>query len=69
MDFRYLIETKNEFNNFFCGIIVPHIYHGIRGMLKYSENVSVQIDLKIVLDVLIGLIIWLEHLSNHMYYF
>ena len=47
MDFRYLIETKNEFNNFLCGILVPHIYHGIRGMLKYSENVSMQIDLKI----------------------
>ena len=46
MDYRYLTETKNEFNNFLCGILVPHLYHGIRGMLKYSENVNNQIDLK-----------------------
>ena len=46
MDYRYLTESKNEFNNFLCGILVPHLYHGIKGMLKYSENVSNQIELK-----------------------
>jgi hypothetical protein len=46
MDYRYLTESKNEFNNFLCGILVPHLYHGIRGMLKYSENVFNQIELK-----------------------
>ena len=46
MDYRYLAETKNEFNNFLCGILVPHLYHGIKGMLKYSENVYNQIELK-----------------------
>jgi hypothetical protein len=46
MDFRYLVEMKNEFNNFLCGILTPHLYHGIKGMLKYSENVYNQIELK-----------------------
>ncbi len=46
MDFRYLVETKNEFNNFLCGILVPHIFHGIKGMYKYSENVFEQIEKK-----------------------
>ena len=46
MDYRYLTETKNEFNNFLSGILVPHLYHGIKGMLKYSENVYNQIELK-----------------------
>ena len=46
MDFRYLVETKNEFNNFLCGILVPHIFHGIKGMYKYSENVFEQIEQK-----------------------
>ncbi len=46
MDFRYLVETKNEFNNFLCGILVPHIFHGIKGMIKYSENVYEQIEQK-----------------------
>lgn len=46
MDFRYLVETKNEFNNFLCGILVPHIFHGIKGMFKYSENVFEQIEQK-----------------------
>jgi hypothetical protein len=36
MDFRYLTETKNEFNNFLCGILVPHLYTGISGMLEHS---------------------------------
>ena len=36
MDFRYLTETKNEFNNFLCSILVPHLYNGISGMLEYS---------------------------------
>ena len=38
MDFRYLTETKNEFNNFLCSILVPHLYNGILGMLDYSIN-------------------------------
>lgn len=46
MDYRYLTESKNEFNNFLCGILVPHLYHGIKGMLKYSGNVYNQIELK-----------------------
>jgi hypothetical protein len=46
MDFRYLVEAKNEFNDFLCGILTPHLYHGIKGMLKYSENVFNQIELK-----------------------
>ena len=36
MDFRYLTETKNEFNNFLYSILVPHLYNGISGMLEYS---------------------------------
>lgn len=36
MDFRYLTETKNEFNNYLCSILVPHLYNGISGMLEYS---------------------------------
>ena len=46
MDFRYLVETKNEFNNFLCGILVTHIFHGIKGMFRYSENVFDQIEQK-----------------------
>lgn len=46
MDYRYLTETKNEFNNYLSGILVPHIYHGIKGMVKYSENMFNQIELK-----------------------
>lgn len=46
MDFRYLVETKNEFNNFLSSILVPHIFHGIKGMLKYAENVYEQIENK-----------------------
>lgn len=46
MDYRYLVEVKNEFDNFLCGILTPHLYHGIKGMLKYSENVYNQIELK-----------------------
>ena len=44
MDFRYLVETKNEFNNFLSDILVPHIYNGIKGMFKYSENVYSQLE-------------------------
>ena len=36
MDFRYLTETKNEFDNFLNDILVPHLYNGISGMLEYS---------------------------------
>ena len=36
MDFRYLTESKNEFNNFLCNIMIPHLYNGISGMLDYS---------------------------------
>ena len=46
MDYRYLTETKNEFNNYLSGILVPHIYHGLKGMVKYSENMFNQIELK-----------------------
>ncbi len=46
MDFRYLVETKNEFNNFLSDILVPHIYNGIKGMFKYSENVYLQLEEK-----------------------
>jgi len=46
MDFRYLVETKNEFNNFLSDILVPHIYNGIKGMFKYSENVYSQLEEK-----------------------
>ncbi len=46
MDFRYLVECKNEFNNYLCGILVPHIFHGIKGMFRYSENVYDQIEQK-----------------------
>ena len=46
MDFRYLVETKNEFNNFVGDILVPHIYNGIKGMFKYSENVYSQLEEK-----------------------
>ena len=36
MDFRYLTESKNEFNNYLSSILIPHLYKGIAGMLKYS---------------------------------
>ena len=36
MDFRYLTESKNEFNNLLNSILVPHLYNGIHGMLEYS---------------------------------
>jgi hypothetical protein len=36
MDFRYLTESKNEFNNFLCNIMIPHLYSGVSGMLDYS---------------------------------
>ncbi|AYV80323.1 MAG: hypothetical protein Gaeavirus32_1, partial [Gaeavirus sp.] len=38
MDFRYLVESKNEFYNFLCNILTPHLYTGISGMLEYSIN-------------------------------
>jgi hypothetical protein len=38
MDFRYLTESKNEFFNFLCEILVPNIYHGLCEMLEYSIN-------------------------------
>jgi hypothetical protein len=40
MDFRYLVEVKNEFNNFMNNILSLHIYNGINGMLDYSINMS-----------------------------
>jgi hypothetical protein len=46
MDFRYLVETKNEFNNFVNGILVPHIYNGLTGMLDYSINMHNLIEEK-----------------------
>lgn len=46
MDFKYLVECKNEFNNYLCTILVPHIFHGIKGMFKYAENVYDQIEQK-----------------------
>lgn len=36
MDFRYLTESKNEFFNFLCEILIPNIYNGLYGMLEYS---------------------------------
>ena len=36
MDFRYLTESKNEFLNFLCEILIPNIYNGLYGMLEYS---------------------------------
>ena len=38
MDFRYLTESKNEFFNFLCTILVPNIYNGFSEMLEYSIN-------------------------------
>jgi hypothetical protein len=46
MDFRYLTETKNEFNNFLCDILVPHLFNGISGMLEYSIQTSNMIEEK-----------------------
>ena len=47
MDYRFLVETKNEFNNLLSSILIPHIYYGIKGMLKYSDNVYKLINKKI----------------------
>ncbi len=47
MDYRFLVESKNEFNNLLGNILIPHIYYGIKGMLKYSDNVSKLINKKI----------------------
>jgi hypothetical protein len=44
MDFRYLTETKNEFNNFLGGILVPHLYNGLSQLLEYSINMYNQIE-------------------------
>jgi len=38
MDFRYLTESKNEFFNLLCEILIPNIYHGLCEMLEYSIN-------------------------------
>ena len=38
MDFRYLTESKNEFFNFLCTILIPNIYNGFSEMLEYSIN-------------------------------
>ena len=38
MDYRYLVEVKNEFNNYIISILVPHIHNGLTGMLDYSIN-------------------------------
>jgi hypothetical protein len=46
MDFKYLVECKNEFNNYLSQVLAPHIFHGIRGMFKYAENVYDQIEQK-----------------------
>jgi hypothetical protein len=47
MDYRFLVETKNEFNNLLSSILIPHIYYGIKGMFKYSDNVYKLINKKI----------------------
>lgn len=75
MDYRYLTETKNEFNNFLCSILVPHLYHGIKGMLKYSESVYNQIELKNksgakinnpgIINIFKKTLIGLSSLNNH----
>jgi len=44
MDFRYLTETKEEFNNFLGGILVPHLYNGLAQLLEYSINMYNQIE-------------------------
>jgi hypothetical protein len=36
MDFCYLTETKNEFNNFMANILIPNIYNDIYMMLEKS---------------------------------
>lgn len=36
MDFCYLTETKNEFNNFMANILIPNIYNDIYSMLEKS---------------------------------
>jgi hypothetical protein len=38
MDFRYLTESKNEFFEYLCNILVPNLYHGLSDMLEYSIN-------------------------------
>lgn len=44
MDFRYLTETKEEFNKFLGGILVPHLYNGLSQLLEYSINMYNQIE-------------------------
>ena len=46
MDFRYLTESKNEFNNLLCSILVPHLYNGISGMLDYSVQTNNMLEEK-----------------------
>ncbi len=38
MDFRYLTESKNEFFEYLCNILVPNLYNGLSDMLEYSIN-------------------------------
>ena len=39
MDFRYLVETKNEFNSFMANILIPNIYNDIQCMLDESNKI------------------------------
>ena len=46
MDFRYLTESKNEFNNLLNNILIPHLYNGIFGMLEYSIQTNNMLEEK-----------------------
>jgi hypothetical protein len=44
MDFKYLVETKNEFNNFLSSILVPTIYDDIYKIYELSKTLHTKLE-------------------------
>lgn len=46
MDYKYLLECKNNLFDFLSSLIIPNIYSGISGMYEYSINMCKLLDEK-----------------------
>jgi hypothetical protein len=46
MDYKYLLECKNNLFDFLSSLIIPNIYSGISGMYEYSVNMCKLLDEK-----------------------
>jgi hypothetical protein len=46
MDYKYLLECKNNLFDFLSSLIIPNIYSGINGMYEYSVNMCKLLDEK-----------------------